>query len=128
MQRVSEEMEERRARFQALSEKSGNCRKAAGELQDDIQILQARDVRRGSCASQSNGCRFDPGMVEQIFARGAAQTEHFQAMQEEFNKRFQAPATPEQMAGGGEREDWEGDWMTSRRQVGGVKALRWVLL
>ena len=81
-----------------------NCRKAAGELQEDIQILQAGDVRRGSCASQSNGCRFDPGMVEQIFARGAAQTEHIQAMQEEFNKRFQAPATPEQMAGGGERE------------------------
>ena len=98
-------------RFEALSEQSGNCRRAADDLDDEIQILHAGEERRGSCASQSNGCCFDPAMVEQVFACGAAHTEHFiQAMQEEFNRRFKDPAAPEQMAGGEEREDWEGDW------------------
>ena len=63
------------------------------------------EERRGSCASQSNGC-FDPAMVEQVFACGAV----IQAMREEFNRRFKAQAALEQMAGGEEREDWEGDW------------------
>ena len=27
-----------------------------------------------------------------------------------FHRRFKAPAAPEQMAGGEEKEDWEGDW------------------
>ena len=35
--------------------------------------LQAGDERRNSCESQSNGCCFDPTMVEQFIATGAAQ-------------------------------------------------------
>ena len=49
--------------------------------------------------------------MERVFACGAAQTEHFiQAMQEEFYRRFKAPAAPDHMAGGEPKEDWEGDW------------------
>ena len=55
---LNEEMEERKAlhetRFLALSEKSGDSRKAAAELEVEIQALQAREERRGSSASQSN--------------------------------------------------------------------------
>ena len=59
MRMLHEENEERQARFQArcqtLSEKSGNFRKEADILEEEIQALQAEE-RRGSCASQSNGC------------------------------------------------------------------------
>ena len=107
---VSEEVEERRVRFAALSEKSGNCR-MADDLEDEIQILQAGEERRGSCASQSNGCFFYPAVVEQVFASGAAHAENdVRAMQEEFFRRFKAPAALEQLAGGEEKEEWEGDW------------------
>ena len=97
-----------------MSGKSGNCRKEADILEEEIQPLQAGEQRRASCASQSNGYCFDPAMVpwqmEQVFACGAAQTQHFiQVMQEEFYRRFKAAAAPEQMAGG-EKEEWEGDW------------------
>ena len=54
MWKVSEAVEERRVRVAALSDKSGNCRMAADNLEDEIQILQGEE-RRGSCASQSNG-------------------------------------------------------------------------
>ena len=73
----SEAIAERQARFQALSEKSGDCRRAAGEVEEEIQNQQAGEERRGSCASQSSGGCFEPTMVEQIVAFGAAQTEHF---------------------------------------------------
>ena len=105
MWKVNEEVEERRVRFEALSERSGSCRRTAVDLEDEIEILQAGEERRGICAWQSNGCCFDLAMVHQVFACGAVHTEHFiQAMQEEFNRRFEAPAAPEPMAGGGERE------------------------
>ena len=49
--------------------------------------------------------------MEQVFACGAAQTEHFiHVMQEEFKRRLKAPAAPEQMAGGEETADCQGDW------------------
>ena len=59
MQKISEEMKERQASFQALSEKAGNCRMAADDLEAEVKDLQAGEERRGSCASQSNGCCFD---------------------------------------------------------------------
>ena len=81
MQLHNQEMEERKAlfetRFRAFSEKSGDCRKAAAEIDNEIQALQAGEERRGSCASQSNGCCFDPAMWEQVFASGAAHAESF---------------------------------------------------
>ena len=55
---LNEEMEERKAlyetRFRALSEKSGDSRKVAAELEVEIHALQAGEERRGSSASQSN--------------------------------------------------------------------------
>ena len=75
MQMLNKEMEHRKAlyetRFRALSEQSGDSRKAAAELENDIQALQAGEGRRGSRASQSNGCCFDPARWEQVFACGA---------------------------------------------------------
>ena len=44
--------------------KSGNCRREANNVDEEIQALQAGEERRGSCASQSNGCCFDPATVE----------------------------------------------------------------
>ena len=109
MRKVSDEVEEGRVRFAPLSGKSGNCRMAADDLEDEIQILQAGEERRGSCASQANGCCFDPAMVEQVLACDAVHAEHhIKAMREEFTQRFKAPAAPEQLAGE-EREEWEGD-------------------
>ena len=107
----------------------GNCGMADG-LEDEIKILQAGEERGGSCASQSNGCCFDPAMVDQIFACGAVHAEHYiQAMQEEFIRRFKAPAALEQVAGGEERREWK-EWEedAKERRVGVTKALRWVLL
>ena len=74
MQLLNQEMEEWKALFEtcfgALSEKSGDCRKEATALDNEIQALQAGEERRGSCASQSDGCCFDPVMwVQQEFCR-----------------------------------------------------------
>ena len=49
---------------------------AADDLEDEIQILQAGEERRGS------GCCFDPAMVELVFACGAVHAEnHIKARQ-----------------------------------------------
>ena len=51
------------------------------------------------------------------------------AMQDEFSRRFKAPAAPEHMAGGEEREkNGKGAGKMKRRQVSVTKALRSVLL
>ena len=58
---LNQEMEEREAlfetRFRALSEKSGDCRKAAAELDNEIQALQAGEERKGSRRSGAVGRR-----------------------------------------------------------------------
>ena len=80
------------------------------------------------------GCCFDPAimncrssLVEQYTLSITSK-----AMQEKFIRRFKAPAAPEHMAGGEEREEWEGDWDdekaasgSSRRRHGGVQL--WIL-
>ena len=77
MQKVSKEWEEHRAqyemRFHVLSEKSVDSRTAAAELENEIQNMQAREERRGSSASQSNGCCFDAAILEKLTAMGAAE-------------------------------------------------------
>ena len=42
-------------------------------IDEEVQALQAGEERRGSNASQSNGCCFGPAMVEHFLALGAAQ-------------------------------------------------------
>ena len=77
-------------------------------MEEEIQILRTGEERRDSCASQSNGCCFDPAVREQVFACGATQTEHFiQPMQPEFYRRFKAPDALEQRAEGEREEDWD---------------------
>ena len=67
---------------------------AADVVEEEIQDLLPGGERRGSCASQSDGCCFDPAMVEQIFTFGAAHAEqNIQALREEWIRRFKVPAT-----------------------------------
>ena len=81
MQKLSEEMEERQARVQALSEKLGNCRMAADGLEEDTKDLQAGEERRGSCALQ-------------VFTLGVALAEQYiQALQESWIRRLKVSAT-----------------------------------
>ena len=74
MQTLNKEWEEKKAhyetRFRALSERSGDSRKAAAELENEIQNLQASEERRGSSASQSNGWCFDPAILELAYIHG----------------------------------------------------------
>ena len=119
MQMLNKEMEERKAlyetRFRALSEKSGDSRKAGAELENEIQALQAGEERRGSSASHSNGCYFDPAIWEQIFLFGETRAASFiQFMQQEFVRQYRTSGFPEQGTGEEGREEWEGDWGDER--------------
>ena len=119
MQMLNKEMEESKAlyetRFRALSEKSGHCRKAAAELENQIQTLQVGEERRGCSASQSNGCCFDPATGEQVFAFGETRAASFiQFIQQEFVRQCRTPDPKETGM--------------MRSKVGGMKALRWILL
>ena len=72
---------------------------------------------------------FDPAMVEKVLACGTVHAEHcMKAMQDEFSKRFKAPAAPEHIAGGEERErekkNGKEAGKTTRRLVSVTKAPR----
>ena len=72
-------------------------RQSAAELEVEIQAPQAGEERRGSSASQSNGCCFDPAVLEQVLAfreTRAANCIHF--MQQEFVRQYRASGVPEQ--------------------------------
>ena len=102
--------EEMRARFQTLSEKSGHCREEADILEEEIQALQAGEERRGSCASQSNGCCFCPAIVEQFFTMGAGQAVQQLAfihgeIRENVGQFQPEPTAPELAAAGKEKEE-----------------------
>ena len=84
-------------RFRALSEKSGDSRKAAAELGDELQNLQASEKRRGSSASQSNGYCFEPATLEQFPTMGAAQAmQQLACLQAEVSRVFGGQHRPEQ--------------------------------
>ena len=51
MHKIDEDMADMRARFQALSEKSGESQRAASEVEEEIQILQARGKVRKLCVA-----------------------------------------------------------------------------
>ena len=117
---LSKEMEERKVMFEtrsrALPEKSGDSRKAADGLEVEIQAVQAGEERRGSCASQSNGCCCDPAMVKHVLAIGATQAlQQLAFIHGEISRVYGGQHPPEPAAlerGGGaeEKEAWEGDW------------------
>ena len=119
----NEEMQARfQARFQTLSETSGNCRKEADNLEEEIQALQAGEERRGSCVSQSNGCCFNPATVQQqhrLIEKSAGfsvgnirRCQQLQSMwQEEKRKKSGKEIGTSKML-----------------QATGIKALQWILL
>ena len=86
---------------------------AAEDCEEEIRSLQAGEERRGSCVSQSNGRCFD-SIMEQFFTLGAAHArQQIQALQEEFIRRFEGPATPVHMTG---REERGGEWEEEQAQ------------
>ena len=100
-------------------ERSGDTRKAAAELENEIQNLQAGEERRGSSASQFNGCCSDPAIWEQVFACGETRTASFiQFMQQEFVRQYRTLDAPGQWAGGEVKGDWERDWDDEKEQSG----------
>ena len=121
MGKVREEINEREARYLELAEKSNNKGMAAEHLEEEFRCLQAGEERRGSCASQCNGCCLD-AVVEQLFTLGATHArQQIQALQEELIRRFEIPATPAHMAGGEERGgEWEEEQVerAASRQMG----------
>ena len=129
IQMLSKEKEERKAlhetRFRALTEKSGDSRKAAAELEVEIQ---AGEERRSSSASQSNGCCIDPAVWEQVFAFGETRAEIFiNVLQQEFYGLCSASGCPEQGAGAEEKQTREGCGMTRKRRMSGMRKMRWIL-
>ena len=118
-QRIDEDVPKLRARFQALLEKSGESQRAASEVEEEIRILQAGEERRGLCPSQSNGCCWDPTMLEQFFASGekkAASFVHY--VQQEFARKYRSSGVPEQETRAEEKEAWEEDWDDERMANG----------
>ena len=73
MVRIRDEIAEREVRLQELIQKSQRIHSAEADVDEEIRILQAGDERRTSCASQTNGCCFDPAVVEQFITMGAGQ-------------------------------------------------------
>ena len=117
MGKMTNEINEREARFLELAQKSSNCRMAGDDLEEKIRDLQAGEERRGSCASHSNGCCFDC-VLEQLFTWGAAHArQQIQALQEESNRRFEVPATPVHMAGREERGEEVGEEQAQRAAI-----------
>ena len=66
MGKVIYDIKNREAHFRELAQKSSLFRMAANVLEVEIRGWQAGEERRGSCASQSNGCCFD-SVMEQPF-------------------------------------------------------------
>ena len=59
-ERIRNEIEESHAQIEELGQQIQKVSMADVELDEEIRNLQAGDGQRGRCASQSNGCCFDP--------------------------------------------------------------------
>ena len=104
MRMLSEEVEEPGRHFSRHVSRLCPDRATVGGQQRNWKT-KSRPCRQEAAA------RHSPMDVALIQPCGAAQTENFiQVMQEEFHRRCKVPAASEHMAGGEEKEDWEGDW------------------
>ena len=95
------------------------------------KALQAGEERRGSCASESNGRSFDPAMVDQLLTMGAAQAmQQLAFIQGEISRVYGGQHQPEPAGAACGRRNKSGKYIGTRRrrQVGGMKALQWILL
>ena len=89
-------------------------------------FASSRRKKRQLCVSV-HGCCFD-SVMEQLFTLGATHArQQIQALQEEFNRRFEVPATLVHMAGGEERgEEVEEEPSTkSSQSPNGSISVRW---
>ena len=116
-----EEVQERGVRFEAL---------AAGDLGDEIQILQAGEGRGGSCA-----CRrpTDVALIQPWWCRSSHVEHHTQnTSSKPCRKRSTEGSRLQPLPSKWQEQEREKivkeTGMMRRRQVGGTKALRWVLL
>ena len=112
-------------RFPVLLERSGDSWKAAAGLDIEIQSFLASEERRGSSASQSNGCCFDPAILEYFLAFGGAlAVQQLAFLQAEVSRVYggqqyrQEPIARERGARAEEREAWEEEWDDERMANG----------
>ena len=102
----------------------------ADDLEEEIRSWQAGEERRSICVSQSTGCCFE-SELEQLFTLGAAHArQQVQALQE-FNRRFEVPATEEKndskrLKRSRCKEQLVAKWV-HQGQAGAMKAFRLVL-
>ena len=87
-------------------------------MEVEIQALQAGEERRGSSAWQSNGCCFDPAVLEQVFAFGAETFIHFLQQQAVHSKEQEQKR----------KKLGKETGMMRRRRMSGMKVMRWLLL
>ena len=80
--------------------------------------LQAGEGRRGSDASESNGCCFDAAIVQQLVSMGAWQAmQHLSALHGEISESYEVPCQParatlvrvpkDNQSTAGEEEKWD---------------------
>ena len=112
MQMLSDELEKRQAlfqaRFQTLSEKSGNCRREANNLEEEIQALQAGEALRHS--------PMDVALIQpwwSIFSRW----EQHRLCSSSLSFREESAEYMLTLARANE-EDWEGDWDSEKAASG----------
>ena len=115
MQTLNKEWEEQNAlhgtRCRALSERSGVSRKAAAELENEIQNLQVSEERRGSSASQSNGCCSPCIAAARLYSRRSQLSFWWST-----STRANCSAGAKRREG---REAWEGEWDEDERMANG---------
>ena len=126
-ERIRNEIEERHAKIEELCQKIQKASMAEVELDEEVRGLHAGDERRGSSASQSNGCCFDSAMVELLVTMGAAQRwQHLSSLQGKLSRAYgvqhqPVPATPvhvPKVGGGGDENEEEQRRRAARRQLG----------
>ena len=104
---LKKEMEERKALyetpFRALSEKSGDCRKAAAELENESR--SCRQVKREEVAVRRNP--MDAALIQPHGSKSSHLERHGQQVLS--NSCGKSTDFRLYGAGGEEREDWEGD-------------------
>ena len=97
MQGVSKEVEEGTVRFAALSGTSGECRMAADDLEDEIQILQGRKEEAAVRRSPTDVALIQPWWSRSSLVKQYILSITSKPCNEELIRRFKAPAALETM-------------------------------
>ena len=114
MRKVRDEINEREARFLELAEKSSTCRIAADDLEEEIRACKQGKKEEATVRHSPMDAASARLWSSFSFTLGAAHArKQIQALQEEFIRRFEVPATPLHMAG---REERGGEWEEEHAQ------------